>query len=159
MFIKAKDHDGRFSSDDDLDDIFINQSQEPNTGYSQLAEYRGNNKRVTVRFRYRIDCQINYYGRNCATFCEAQNDGVNGHYTCNSTDGSVQCRAGYENPGNNCKDSKLAAHATVHAKIAIFNYYDIGLFHLLKIHPLLRNILRILPPKHCYLAHSPLGCN
>ena len=109
LFIRAKDHDdGVLNSDDDLDDIFINQSQEPNKGYSQLIEYYGKNKRVSVRLRYRIDCQPNYYGRNCAKFCTAQNDDVNGHYTCNSADGSIQCRDGYENPSNYCRDSKLA---------------------------------------------------
>ena len=110
LFIRAKDHDdGVLNSDDDLDDIFINQSQEPNKGYSRLIEYYGKNKRVSVRLRYRIDCQPNYYGRNCATFCTAQNDDVNGHYTCNSADGSIQCRDGYENPSNYCRNSKLVS--------------------------------------------------
>ena len=42
-------------------------------------------------------CQQDYYGVDCTTFCLAQNDDVNGHYTCNS-DGSIQCREGFKNP-------------------------------------------------------------
>ena len=107
LFIRARDEDEPVGRDDDLDDIFINQSREPNTGYSPVAQYPGNSGKVSVDLRYQVYCQSNYYGRDCATFCEAQNDDVNGHYTCNSADGSVQCRAGYENPSNNCRDSKL----------------------------------------------------
>ena len=107
LFIRARDEDKPFGSDDDIDDIFINQSMEPNTGYSSVTEYLGNGGKVSVRLRYRIDCQPNFYGRNCAIFCTAQNDDVNGHYTCNSADGSIQCRDGFENPSNNCRDSKL----------------------------------------------------
>ena len=107
LFIRARDEDKPFGSDDDIDDIFINQSREPNTGYSPVVVYLGNGRKVSVRLRYRIDCQPNFYGRNCATFCVAQNDDVNGHYTCNSADGSIQCRDGFENPSNNCRDSKL----------------------------------------------------
>ena len=116
LFIRAKDHDDWIlNSDDDLDDIFINQFQEPNKGYSRPAEYYGINHRVSVHLRYRIDCQPNFYGRNCATFCVAQNDDVNGHYTCNSADGSIQCRHGYKNPSNNCRDSKLVNYNYVQA--------------------------------------------
>ena len=107
LFIRARDEDKPIGSDDDLDDIFINQSIQPNTGYSSVTEYLGNSEKVSVHLRYRIYCQPNYYGTNCATFCMAQNDDMNGHYTCNSADGSIQCQDGYENPMNNCRDSKL----------------------------------------------------
>ena len=113
LFIRARDEDKPIGSDDDLDDIFINQSIQPNTGYSQVTEYLGNSEKVSVHLRYQIYCQPNYYGTNCATFCVAQNDNMNGHYTCNNADGSIQCRDGYENPSNNCRDSKLL-HGIVH---------------------------------------------
>ena len=106
LYIRARDEDS-IGSDDDIDDIFIGLSREPNTGYSSVREYLGNSRKVSVHLRYRIDCQPNFYGRNCAISCVAQNDDVNGHYTCNSADGSIQCREGFKNPSNNCRDSKL----------------------------------------------------
>ena len=102
--MKARDEDIQ-GLDDDLDDIFIYRSREPNTGFSQEEEYFGVGHDVSVRLSYSITCQTNFYGRDCATFCIAQNDDNNGHYTCNS-DGSLQCRDGYENPSNNCRDRK-----------------------------------------------------
>ena len=111
LFIRARDEDNP-GRDDDLDDIFISQSRQPNTGFSQEQEYFGAKRDVSIRLSYRITCQTNFYGSDCATFCLAQNDDFNGHYTCNS-DGSLQCRDGYENPSNNCRDSKLNQHCLV----------------------------------------------
>ena len=120
MYIKARDEDKPIGRDDDLDDIYINRSRQPNPGYSQVADYLGNNGKVSVRLRYRISCQTNYYGTNCATSCVARNDDVNGHYTCNS-DGSIRCRDGYENPSNNCRDSKLQVSLL---KILALDYWN-----------------------------------
>ena len=111
LFMRARDEDNP-GTDDDLDDIFINRSRQPSTVFSQEEEYFGVNEDVSVRLSYRITCQTNYYGSNCATFCLAQNNDVNGHYTCNS-DGSIRCRDGYENPSNNCRDSKLNQHPQI----------------------------------------------
>ena len=105
MYIKARDEDNP-GTDDDLDDIFINESREPNTGFSPTREYLGNNNKVSIQLRYHIYCQDNFYGTDCSTFCLAQDDDVNGHYTCNN-DGSIRCRDGFENPSNNCRESKL----------------------------------------------------
>ena len=105
LFIRARDEDNP-GNDDDLDDIYITLSRQPNVGFTQVEEYLGIRAKVSVRLQYRISCQSNFYGADCATFCSAQDNDVNGHYTCNS-DGSIQCRDGFENPGNNCRDSEL----------------------------------------------------
>ena len=104
MYVEAIDEDP--GSDDDLDDIFINRRLEVNTSFTEIGTYSGNFNRVTIQMSFRVMCQENYYGADCATFCMAQDDDENGHYTCNS-DGSIQCLSGFENPSNNCRDSEL----------------------------------------------------
>ena len=85
-----------YEEDDHLDDIFINGALQVSNGSTEVMEYTGNNNRVTVGMSFRVRCQNNYYGADCDTFCEAQDDDENGHYTCNS-DGSIQCKEGFEN--------------------------------------------------------------
>ena len=104
MYVEAIDEDP--GSDDDLDDIFINRRLEVNTSFTEIGTYSGNFNRVTIQMSFRVMCQENYYGADCATFCMAQDDDENGHYTCNS-DGSIQCRDGFENPSVNCRDSEF----------------------------------------------------
>ena len=48
-----------------------------------------------------LTCSTNYYGTLCATYCLAQDSDQNGHYTCNTADGSFNCRNGYT--GSDCK--------------------------------------------------------
>ena len=80
-----------------------------NTGFTAMEGYTGIRNRVTFQVRFRVMCQLNYYGADCSRFCVAKNN-VNGHYTCNS-DGFIRCLEGFENPQNNCKDSELIMHA------------------------------------------------
>ena len=111
LYIKARDSDAGLivdliNGDDDLDDIFINRTLEVNSGFTQLEEYTGALNRVTVQMKFRVMCQQDYYGADCGTFCVAQNDDMNGHYTCNS-DGSIQCLEGFENPQTTAEMVKL----------------------------------------------------
>ena len=68
--------------------------------------FTGERGNVQLMMKFRVMCHKNYYGRNCTVFCEAQDNDVNGHYSCNS-DGSLRCLEGYENPENQCRDGKL----------------------------------------------------
>ena len=104
MYVEAIDEDP--GPDDHLDDIFINRRLEVNTSFTEVETYGGNLNWVTIQMSFRVMCQENYYGADCATFCLAQDDDVNGRYTCNS-DGSIQCLGGFENPSNNCRDSEF----------------------------------------------------
>ena len=111
LYIKARDSDAGLivdliNSDDDLDDIFIDRTLEVSSNFTELEVYTGELNRVTVQMRFRVMCQQDYYGVDCGTFCVAQNDNMNGHYTCNS-DGSFRCLEGFTNPQNDCRDSKL----------------------------------------------------
>ena len=73
--------------------------------YTALMDFTGDSNNVRLRMKFRVMCHDKYYGRNCTIFCEAQDDDVNGHYSCNR-DGSVVCLEGYENPENHCKDGQ-----------------------------------------------------
>ena len=78
-----------------------------NTSYTEMETFTGILERVSLQARFRVMCQQDYYGADCSIFCVAQNDDVNGYYTCNRRDGSIQCLEGFENPNNNCRDSKF----------------------------------------------------
>ena len=94
-----------------LADIFINRALEVNTNFTGTERYNGtgllSSVVVIIDMRFRVMCEQDYYGADCTTFCLAQDDDVNGHYTCNS-DGSIQCRDGFKNPSNNCTEGECA---------------------------------------------------
>ena len=79
-----------------------------NAGFTPIKRYNGTStsNRVVLDMRFRVMCQQDYYGPDCTRLCRAQNDSVNGYYTCNS-DGSIQCREGFRNPSNNCTEGEL----------------------------------------------------
>ena len=104
LYIKARDKDD-FDSDD-RDDIFIDMSLAVSSHYTAAMDGTGDSNKVQMRTSFRVVCWDNYYGDSCNTFCEAQDDDVNGHYTCNS-DGSFQCLNGFKNSTNNCKDGQF----------------------------------------------------
>ncbi|ESO09537.1 hypothetical protein HELRODRAFT_109730 [Helobdella robusta] len=59
--------------------------------------------RTKLYFTYRVYCDANYYGDDCAKNCVGHDDSLNGHYSCDSF-GNKVCLKGWENEGNNCKD-------------------------------------------------------
>ena len=101
--MRAKDFDDN-DDDDVVDNVFINMMLEVNTSYTALEEYTGELGSVTLLARFRVTCQREYYGRNCSIFCLIQNN-IFEHYTCNQ-DGMIQCLEGFQNPQNNCTESK-----------------------------------------------------
>ena len=110
LYIKAIEVDPPGFPDAHLDDIFINRALEVNTNFTGTERHNGTSvfmNRTIVDVRFRVMCQQDYYGADCATFCLAQSDSVNGHYTCNSY-GSIQCLEGFKNPSNNCTEGEHA---------------------------------------------------
>ena len=108
MFIEAIELDPPPYPDAHLDYIFISRTLEVNADFTPIESYNGTNtsNRVILDMRFRVMCQQDYYGADCTRFCVAQNDSVNGHYTCKH-DGSIQCREGFRNPNNNCSEGEL----------------------------------------------------
>ena len=111
MYIPVREIDppGPADSDVPLDSIFINRALAVSADFTPNEAYTGINtmsNRVILDMRFQVMCQQDYYGANCTRFCRAQNDSVNGYYTCNS-DGSIQCREGFRNTDNNCTEGDL----------------------------------------------------
>ena len=112
MYIEARELDsGGPAPNVTLAYIFINRALEVNTNFTGIERYNGtgllNSITIIIDVRFRVMCEQDYYGADCTTFCLAQNDDVNGYYTCNS-DGSIQCREGFKNPSNNCTEGEHA---------------------------------------------------
>lgn len=93
--------------DDFLDNIFIEMELERSSNFTEVREFHGDMNAVSVNISFRVMCQDNFYGSSCDTFCLAQDDDVDGHYTCNS-DGTIQCLSGFENTSNSCRDGMLS---------------------------------------------------
>ena len=103
MLITAYDKD--FDFDDHLDNIFIEMELAESSNFTTVMEFTGDLNRVSINMSFRV-CQENFYGVNCEIFCLAQEDSVNGYYTCNN-DGSIRCRPGFENTSNSCRDGMV----------------------------------------------------
>lgn len=105
MFIRAYDEDIGF--DDLLDNIFIEMPLDESNNFTAIERFPGEMNRVSVNMSFRVRmCPDNLYGIDCDIMCVAQNDSINGFYTCNN-DGSIRCRPGFQNISNDCRDGKL----------------------------------------------------
>ena len=109
MYISVRELDPAGANlDIALDFIFINGALAVSAYFTPNETYYGINtmsNRVVLDMRFRVMCQQDYYRTDCTRFCIAQNDSVNGYYTCNS-DGSIQCREGFRNPSSNCREGE-----------------------------------------------------
>ena len=137
LLISVRDHDdfigSLFGGDEFVDSIFIERNLQPSASFSTRQSYRGTYRRGTISLSFRVACTENYYGSNCATFCEpndnhtcdengnivcrnsyygtqcnvfceGRNDSL-GHYQC-SRHGSKICLEGYQDPDTNCTTRK-----------------------------------------------------
>ena len=105
MFIRAYDEDP--GPDDLLDNIFIEMQLDKSDNFTAIKQFTGVMNKVSIKMSFRVRiCPDNLYGVNCDVMCIAQNDDLNGYYTCNG-DGSIQCRPGFRNISNNCRDGKF----------------------------------------------------
>ncbi|XP_050314804.1 neurogenic locus protein delta [Anthonomus grandis grandis] len=59
----------------------------------QWTEETHSSKYSTLRFKYRVTCEPNYYGKGCENVCRPRDDNF-GHYSCSST-GKRVCLAGW----------------------------------------------------------------
>ena len=116
-----------------IDVIYIEESLQPNGSFSTPQLYTGMYDKATISLSFRVSCTENYYGPNCATFCEpndnhtcdengsivcrnsyygtrcnvfceARNDTL-GHYQCSRNGGKI-CLEGYQDPDTNCTARK-----------------------------------------------------
>ncbi len=103
--MEAFDSDPVFS-DDHIDNIFIEGSLRDNSLSSSMM-FAGEQSKITVSVQFQRVCDTNFYGVDCLTRCIAADNDVDGHYTCDSQNGSRICLSGYSNPISNCIESEL----------------------------------------------------
>ncbi|KAL8573410.1 hypothetical protein ACOMHN_032425 [Nucella lapillus] len=59
-----------------------------------------------LAFRFRVMCDVNYYGSGCDRLCRESNDSIAGHYTCD-VNGSRVCLPGWK--GDSCNTAECGA--------------------------------------------------
>ena len=91
------------NSDDHVDDIYVDVSLSLTSSFTTANNFYGDhgNSRITLKFR--VYCNSNYYGSDCATFC-VSTDNNSGHYTC-GPNGEKNCLSGWR--GTNCLTRKI----------------------------------------------------
>ena len=99
LFIQVVDYDPN-NPDDHVDDIYVTITRSPSYSFSYRTTYTGVHDNSRVELSFRVQCDSNYYGSDCATYCIAT-DNSNGHYTC-GTNGAKVCLSGWTNPSSSC---------------------------------------------------------
>ena len=100
LFIQVVDYDP-FNSDDHIDDVYVTIRRSPSSSFSSRRTYTGRYGISRIELSFRVQCDSNYYGSDCATYCIAT-DNSNGHYTCGAN-GDKVCLRGWSNPSSSCR--------------------------------------------------------
>ena len=74
---------------------------------------------VTIRYRIRIRCDLNYYNTTCTKFCKPRDDQF-GHYTCDAN-GDKICKAGWMGAPN-CEQGN-SQHSSLIQCISLFLFF------------------------------------
>ena len=92
LYIVIKEDDG-----DLVTQLYIEEELEPmeKTKYTHQGQ-------VLLAAQFSVVCKENYFGLDCATFCEERGDEL-GHFTCDG-EGNKVCLQGYKNPSTNCTE-------------------------------------------------------
>ena len=93
------DSNGNNDVDDSVQRVIINIDQ---LGASPPVLIVGAQDVGMINVSYEVACTENYYGPNCAIFCE-ERDNEQGHYICDS-EGNIVCRDGYNDTSTNCTE-------------------------------------------------------
>ncbi len=101
--IQVEDYDPPPDSNDLVDRLILMQGQiRPSDGVREVTA-TGSFGKVTITAELSVECQNNYYGDNCYTYCAGRDDG-SGHYGCDEN-GVRVCLGGYTGLPN-CLDRK-----------------------------------------------------
>lgn len=98
LFVRVWDVD-TINNNDHVDDVYITIAISPNSQFTSLTNFYGIYGNSRLRLSFRVQCNSNYYGSDCATYC-VPTDNVNGHYSCNAQGGKV-CNTGWSGPDCN----------------------------------------------------------
>ena len=109
-------------ADDLMDRVAFNIFHSSNGKWTGELAKEGIYGNVVLTARFKVNCNANYYGSDCTTYCVAT-DNSNGHYTCDAN-GGKQCKAGYQNPSTNCiTREQLNYNHTLYVLIKTFYVY------------------------------------
>ena len=93
------------SNDDHVDDIYVHKTLASSSSFTDPTYYSGDYGYAMLELSFRVQCDHNFYGRNCSTFC-VHTDNSTGHYAC-GTNGERVCLNGWRNPSGTCKQILL----------------------------------------------------
>ena len=74
------------------------------SNHFSFIDFQLKGRRSSTRIILRVYCNANYYGADCDTYCVAQDNSRNGHYTCDDSTGNKICRKGWR--GHHCLTRK-----------------------------------------------------
>ena len=82
--------------------------------------------RYEMNVSFRVVCTENFYGPNCSTYCQPQND-TRGRYTCDS-EGDIVCLEGFQVPATNCTQCIPAERCCKTLGSSLLPYILYGIF-------------------------------
>ena len=103
LYVRVVDEDTG-NSDDHVDDIYIDISLSVSSSFTTQTDFYGDHGNSRIRLAFRVRCNANYYGSDCATYCVNTDDST-GHYTC-SPSGAKNCLSGWTGTECNTRKSK-----------------------------------------------------
>lgn len=106
-----------------MDDIYIHRTLASSSSFTDPTYYSGDYGNAMIQLSFRVQCDHNFYGRNCSTFC-VHTDNSTGHYACGAN-GERVCLNGWRNPSENC----LTRKCILISKLSLT--YDIWLLKIL----------------------------
>ena len=92
------------SADDLIANIFIDRMLDPSDTFTSTESY-GTGSGGSIRLQFKVECNDDYYGLDCGTFC-MDTDDSSGHFTCGSN-GERICLTGWSGPTTNCLTRKV----------------------------------------------------
>ena len=99
--------DDDLGSDDLIDTIFADSARNVSSGFSSDRGFPGDSQTAMLTLSFQVTCESDYYGLDCNTFCQAQNNSE-GHFSCDSSNGNLICLPGYQNALTHCIERKLS---------------------------------------------------
>ena len=89
-------------SSNEVDTIVIQRNDiSPSETFTAMENFLGVHGNAIMELSFRLTCKGNFYGTDCATFCEQTDHDTLGHFSCDEN-GNRVCLDGYTDPTTNC---------------------------------------------------------
>ena len=103
LYVEVFDYDP--TRNEHVDDIYIVETLSPSSSFTTETWYTGVYGNSEIRLSFRVQCDVTFYGSDCATHCVNTDDDGIGHYTCDSN-GQKICLSGWTDANYNCLTRK-----------------------------------------------------